>query len=140
MPGQAILHQQRQAQRDWAWTWRHQLLDQQLEQLQIQIHRKQPLQANSKLAEREPNSGKPKATNVQFFRYYRMIVLYAIQWIAMLFSAVSFLILVLSLLDLFFGLQWGYNWYSSLFAFAAITIGLLVRWIAATALKFMRST
>jgi hypothetical protein len=83
---------------------------------------------------------KLKATNVQFFRYYRMTVLLAIQWIAILFSAVSFLILVLSLLDVLFGLRWGYNWYSTLFAFAAIAVGLLVRKLAAAALKLTRST
>jgi|SRR6476660_8058249 hypothetical protein len=100
--------------------------------------RKQLLQANSQVVEENPILNKAK--RVQLFKYYRMTILYAIQWIAILFSAVSFLILVLSLLDLFFGLEWGYDWYSTLFAFVATAVGLLARWIAATVLNFTRST
>ena len=82
----------------------------------------------------------PKATRVRFFQYYRTAVLYAVQWIALLFSVVTFLILILNLLDIFLGLHWGYNWYSALFALAAISIGLVVRWAAVKAMKLTRST
>jgi hypothetical protein len=76
-----------------------------------------------------------KATKVQFYRYYRMIVLLAMKWVAVLFCAVAFVILLLNLLDLTLALHWGYDWYSALFTLAAIAIGLLVRSAVVAALR-----
>jgi hypothetical protein len=73
-----------------------------------------------------------------FLQTYLTIFLYVFQAIAILFAAVSFLILVLSLCDMTFALGWGYNWVTTIVALVQVAIGLAIRKITVLALKRIR--
>jgi hypothetical protein len=62
--------------------------------------------------------------------YYQMILLFAARWMAVAFSVVAGIILILSLCDLAFGANWGAQWYDPLVALGFIAIGLAVRQVA----------
>ncbi len=75
---------------------------------------------------------------MSYFYYYRLVLLNAVRWIALMMSVVSALMFILILCDLLFNLDWGYPWWSALYELGLIAISLGILQGARTALRHLQ--
>lgn len=75
---------------------------------------------------------------MSYYYYYKLVLFNLIKWIGAMMIAVWVLLFILIVCDLLFDLDWGYPWWSALFALALIAISLAILQGARLALRLLK--
>lgn len=75
---------------------------------------------------------------MSYFYYYRKVLLNTVRLVAWMICIVSVLVFILILCDRLFGFNWGYPWWSALYALGLSAISLAISQGARTALRHLQ--